>query len=83
MTSLLKTVLHKLDVSHYNLENDNLKSQFTKSSWGGRRKFPFAFTEHVVVTLSSINKTLVAVITSDLNTLVLTMEAKEKTGSMV
>ena len=24
----------------------NLKSQFATSSWGGRRKLPFAFTEH-------------------------------------
>ena len=27
-------------------EYDNLKSQFATSSWGGRRKLPFAFTEH-------------------------------------
>ena len=24
----------------------NLKSQFATSSWGGRRKLPFVFTEH-------------------------------------
>ena len=24
----------------------DLKSQFATSSWGGRRKLPFAFTEH-------------------------------------
>ena len=30
-----------------NEEFNNLKSQFSTSSWGGRRKNPFAFTEHV------------------------------------
>ena len=29
-----------------NEEFKNLKSQFATSSWGGRRKMPFAFTEH-------------------------------------
>ena len=32
----------------------NLKSQFVTSSWGGRRKLPFAFTEHGVIMLSSL-----------------------------
>src|SRR4030065_1589448 len=27
-------------------EFENLKSQFATSSWGGRRKLPYAFTEH-------------------------------------
>jgi phage regulator Rha-like protein len=31
-----------------------LKSQFATSSWGGRRKLPFAFTEHGVLMLSSV-----------------------------
>jgi phage regulator Rha-like protein len=35
-------------------EYDNLISQFATSSWGGRRKLPFAFTEHGVVMLSSV-----------------------------
>ena len=35
-------------------EFDNLKSQFVTSSWGGRRKLPFAFTEHSVIMLSSV-----------------------------
>ena len=35
-------------------EYDNLKSQFATSSWGGRRKLPFAFTEHGVIMLSSV-----------------------------
>jgi len=35
-------------------EFDNLKSQFATSSWGGRRKPPFAFTEHGVLMLSSV-----------------------------
>lgn len=32
----------------------NLKSQFVISSWGGRRKEPFVFTEHGVLMLSSV-----------------------------
>ena len=35
-------------------EFENLKSQFATSRWGGRRKLPFAFTEHGVLMLSSI-----------------------------
>jgi hypothetical protein len=35
-------------------EFENLKSQFATSSWGGRRKLPFAFTEHGVLMLSSV-----------------------------
>ncbi len=31
-----------------------LKSQFATSSWGGRRKLPFVFTEHGVLMLSSV-----------------------------
>ncbi len=32
----------------------NLKSQFATSSWGGRRKEPYVFTEHGVLMLSSV-----------------------------
>ncbi|NEW81391.1 MAG: ORF6N domain-containing protein [Mariniphaga sp.] len=32
----------------------NLKSQIATSSWGGRRKPPFVFTEHGVLMLSSV-----------------------------
>ena len=32
----------------------NLKSQNATSSWGGRRKLPYAFTEHGVLMLSSV-----------------------------
>jgi hypothetical protein len=35
-------------------EFKNLKSQIATSSWGGRRKPPFAFTEHGVLMLSSV-----------------------------
>lgn len=35
-------------------EWENLKSQNATSSWGGRRKTPFAFTEHGVLMLSSV-----------------------------
>ena len=37
-----------------NEEFKNLKSQIATSSWGGRRKIPFAFTEHGVLMLSGI-----------------------------
>ncbi len=37
-------------------EFDNLKSQNVTSSWGGRRKAPYAFTEHGVLMLSSVLK---------------------------
>ncbi len=35
-------------------EFTNLKSQIATSSWGGRRKLPFVFTEHGVLMLSSV-----------------------------
>lgn len=35
-------------------ECENLKSQNATSSWGGRRKLPYAFTEHGVLMLSSV-----------------------------
>ena len=34
----------------------HLKSQIATSSWGGRRKMPFAFTEHGILMLSSVLK---------------------------
>ena len=35
-------------------EYENLKSQNATSSWGGRRKPPYVFTEHGVLMLSSV-----------------------------
>lgn len=35
-------------------EEDDLKSQFVTSSWGGRRKLPYAFTEQGIAMLSSV-----------------------------
>lgn len=35
-------------------ESENLKSQFATSSWGGRRKLPYAFTEQGVAMLSGV-----------------------------
>jgi len=35
-------------------EFNNLKSQIATSSWGGKRKLPFVFTEYGVLMLSSI-----------------------------
>ncbi len=32
----------------------NLKSQFATSSWGGRRKLPYAFTEHGAIMAASV-----------------------------
>ncbi|QIL39150.1 ORF6N domain-containing protein [Pedobacter sp. HDW13] len=32
----------------------NLKSQIATSSWGGRRKLPYAFTEHGILMLSNV-----------------------------
>src|ERR1035437_4607032 len=37
-------------------EMQNLILQFAISSWGGTRKFPYAFTEHGVLMLSSVLK---------------------------
>ena len=42
-------------------EFENLKSQFATSSWGGRRKFPFAFTEQGVSMLSGVLNSPVAI----------------------
>lgn len=35
-------------------EYENLKSQNATSSWGGRRTFPFVFTEHGAIMLASV-----------------------------
>ena len=35
-------------------EFENLKSQFSTSNWGGRRKLPYVFSEHGVLMLSSV-----------------------------
>ncbi len=42
--------MFQLTINEYN----NLKSQIVTSSWGGRRKMPFAFTEHGAVMLASV-----------------------------
>jgi hypothetical protein len=42
------------------IATSNLKSQIVTSSWGGRRKLPFAFTEHGVVMLSSVLNSKIA-----------------------
>ena len=38
-------------------EFDNLMSQIATSSWGGRRRLPYVFTEHGVLMLSSVLNT--------------------------
>ena len=35
-------------------EFENLKSQFAITSWGGRRKLPWAFTEHGAIMAASV-----------------------------
>jgi two-component sensor histidine kinase len=40
-----------------NQEVRHLKSQFATSSWGGRRKLPFAFTEHGAIMAATIMNT--------------------------
>ncbi len=42
-------------------EWENLKSQNATSSWGGRRKLPFVFTEQGVSSLSGVLKSKIAV----------------------
>ncbi|WP_232456860.1 ORF6N domain-containing protein [Pedobacter psychrophilus] len=42
-------------------EFNDLKSQIATSSWGGRRKPPFAFTEHGVLMLSSVLNSKLAI----------------------
>ena len=42
------------------IEYNNLKSQIVTSSWGGKRKLPFVFTEHGVIMLSSVLNSSVA-----------------------
>ena len=44
--------------------SQNLKSQIATSSWGGRRKLPFVFTEQGVAMLSSVLKSKKAVETN-------------------
>ncbi|HVN96634.1 MAG TPA: ORF6N domain-containing protein [Syntrophorhabdaceae bacterium] len=38
-------------------EMQNLKSHFATSSWGGRRKLPYAFTEHGAIMAASVLST--------------------------
>lgn len=42
-------------------EDDDLKSQSVTSSWGGRRKLPYAFTEQGIAMLSSVLRSPMAV----------------------
>ncbi len=42
-------------------EFENLKSQIATSSWGGKRKLPYLFTEHGVLMLSSVRYSNIAI----------------------
>lgn len=44
------------------IEAENLKSQFAISSWGGRRKLPFAFTEHGAIQAANVLRSTRAVV---------------------
>ena len=44
-----------------NEDEENLKSQFVTSSWGGNRKLPYVFTEQGVTQLSAVLRSDVAV----------------------
>lgn len=45
-------------------EFSNLKSQIATSSWGGKRKLPYAFTEHGILMLSGVLSSRIAVQTN-------------------
>lgn len=45
-------------------ECNDLKSHFATSSWGGRRKLPYVFTEHGVVMLASVLNSPIAIAAS-------------------
>ncbi|MEI7500016.1 MAG: ORF6N domain-containing protein [Bacteroidota bacterium] len=42
-------------------DNSNLMSQNVTSSWGGRRKLPFVFTEHGALMLASVLNSVAAI----------------------
>ena len=41
-------------VTSREIQDDNLKSQFVTSSWGGKRKMPYAFTEQGIYMLATV-----------------------------
>jgi hypothetical protein len=45
-------------------EFKNLKSQIATSSWGGKRKLPYAFTEHGILMLSGVLSSKIAIQTN-------------------
>lgn len=52
----------KILISQFAISSNNcLKSQFTTSNWGGRRKLPLVFTEQGVAMLSSVLKSRKAI----------------------
>jgi len=64
LSSLFFFLLLLTQIEYDNLKSQiatsNLKSQIATSSWGGRRKLPFAFTEHGVIMLSSVLNSKIA-----------------------
>jgi hypothetical protein len=65
LNQAVKRNLHRFpDDFMFQLTDDeifNLKSQSVISSWGGRRKLPFAFTEHGAVMLASVLNSNIAI----------------------
>jgi hypothetical protein len=45
-TNLMSQFVISRSQATENVKDPNLMSHFTTSSWGGRRKLPFVFTEH-------------------------------------
>jgi phage regulator Rha-like protein len=57
---MFQLTLTEYDNLKSQIATSNLKSQFVTSSWGGRRKLPFVFTEHGVIMLSSVLNSKIA-----------------------
>jgi hypothetical protein len=53
-SSLISQIVISSSKTIDNIDNKDLMSQIVTSSWGGRRKLPFVFTEHGALMLASI-----------------------------
>lgn len=51
----VESVKSQIEISqNIELAQENLKSQFVTSSWGGKRKLPYAFTEQGIYMLATV-----------------------------
>lgn len=74
-----KDFMFQLTVSEF----ENLKSQIATSSWGGRRKLPYAFTEHGVFSYTNSNSNQYKINTSDpFSTIVFPNESLASTATL-